>query len=109
MYRKHNGNQRSNFRGNRRNIRQTFFNPSTFINTPVREVEVDTISIKHNFSDFLIADQIKRNIAEKGYDVPTPIQDQTIPLILEGRDVIGIANTGTGKTGAFLITDHRKF
>jgi ATP-dependent RNA helicase RhlE len=43
------------------------------------------------------------NIQHKGYEIPTPIQDQTIPLGLEGKDVIGIANTGTGKTAAFLV------
>ncbi len=79
------------------------FNPSTFINTPKQEIAVPKVEIKHEFNDFLIADQIKRNIAEKGYKIPTPIQDQSIPFILEGRDVIGIANTGTGKTGAFAI------
>lgn len=59
--------------------------------------------VKHQFSDFLISEQLKRNIAEKGYSELTPIQDQVIPLALQGRDVVGIANTGTGKTGAFLI------
>jgi len=55
------------------------------------------------FSDYVISDKLKRNIADHGYTNPTPIQQQTIPLLLEGRDVIGIANTGTGKTAAFLI------
>lgn len=59
--------------------------------------------VKHQFSDFLISDQLQRNIFEKGYVHPTPIQDGIIPLVLEGKDVVGIANTGTGKTAAFLI------
>ena len=59
--------------------------------------------IKHQFSDFLISDQLQRNIQEKGYTVPKPIQDEVIPLVLQGKDVVGIANTGTGKTAAFLI------
>lgn len=59
--------------------------------------------IQHQFSDFLINDQIKRNIQTKGYATPTPIQDKVIPLVLQGRDVVGIANTGTGKTAAFLV------
>jgi ATP-dependent RNA helicase RhlE len=58
---------------------------------------------KNTFNDFAIASNLKTNIAEKGYTIPTEIQDQTIIPILEGRDVIGIANTGTGKTAAFLI------
>lgn len=57
----------------------------------------------HQFSDFAISDTLKANIAAKGYTIPTPIQDQAIPSILLGRDLIGIANTGTGKTAAFLI------
>lgn len=63
------------------------------------EAEVSTAS----FSDFKITDKLKRNISEHGYVHPTPIQEETIPHLLEGRDVIGIANTGTGKTAAFLI------
>lgn len=57
----------------------------------------------HTFADFDIDVRIKHNIAKKGYEMPTAIQDQAIPHILQGRDIVGIANTGTGKTGAFLI------
>ena len=103
MYRKHNGNQRGRSNGNFGNQRKVFFNPTNFINTPVEQKTEEQIQITHSFSDFLIHDQIKRNISDKGYLSPTPIQDQAIPPILEGRDIIGIANTGTGKTGAFLI------
>lgn len=59
--------------------------------------------IQTTFSQFNIADYLKVNIQNKGYTNPTPIQLQAIPPILEGRDLIGIANTGTGKTAAFLI------
>lgn len=55
------------------------------------------------FSDFNIAESLKANIASKGYKIPTPVQAQAIPAILEGRDLIGLAQTGTGKTAAFLI------
>jgi len=58
----------------------------------------------NTFNDFAISEKIKANIAARGYTTPTPIQDQSIPSILEGKDLIGIANTGTGKTGAFLIS-----
>lgn len=58
---------------------------------------------KNKFEDFLLSAEIKTNIATKNYVTPTPIQDQAIPLILKGSDIIGIANTGTGKTAAFLI------
>lgn len=59
--------------------------------------------IKNNFSDFALNEKLSNNISARGYDTPTPIQDQTISEILSGRDVVGVANTGTGKTGAFLI------
>lgn len=55
------------------------------------------------FSDFDIVNPLKENIAKKGYTTPTPIQEQAIPAILQGRDLVGTANTGTGKTAAFLI------
>jgi superfamily II DNA/RNA helicase len=58
---------------------------------------------ENKFEDFNIAQALKANIIKKGYIDPTPIQDSAIPFILQGRDVIGIANTGTGKTAAFLI------
>ncbi len=58
---------------------------------------------KHAFADFAVDARLKANIVAKGYVTPSPIQDQSIPVILEGRDIVGIANTGTGKTAAFLI------
>ncbi len=58
---------------------------------------------QHAFNDFALDRQIKSNLLDKGYTTPTPIQDQIIPFILEGRDAVGIANTGTGKTAAFLL------
>lgn len=57
----------------------------------------------NKFEDFKISSEVLNNIKHKGYTMPTPIQDQVISSIIEGRDVIGIANTGTGKTAAFLI------
>ena len=57
----------------------------------------------HNFADFDIHPLLKENITAKGYVTPSPIQDQTIVPALAGKDVIGIANTGTGKTAAFAI------
>lgn len=67
-------------------------------NEPVKEYEP-----KNLFNDFVISESIKKNIARKNYIKPSPIQDQAIPSILEGRDLVGLANTGTGKTAAFLI------
>lgn len=58
---------------------------------------------QHSFADFNLPEQLLKNITHKGYTTPTPIQDQAIVSICEGKDLIGIANTGTGKTAAFLI------
>lgn len=68
----------------------------------IAEETVETISTI-SFADFVLDEKIKRNIKEHGYVVPTQIQEKTIPHIINGRDVIGIANTGTGKTAAFLV------
>ncbi len=58
---------------------------------------------EHRFADFPVNELLQRNIHAKGYVTPTPIQDKTILHVLHGQDVVGIANTGTGKTAAFLI------
>lgn len=96
-----------NFRSNKRFFGPRpikSFNPSQIVYTQTRvESQVEEYTIKNNFTDFQIDERLKKNIINKGYKIPTPIQDQAIPVILGGRDVIGIANTGTGKTAAFLI------
>src|ERR1051326_931770 len=56
-----------------------------------------------SFQDFGLADPISRALKEENYLTPTPIQAQTIPLAMTGRDVVGIAQTGTGKTAAFAL------
>ncbi|MHB1157516.1 MAG: DEAD/DEAH box helicase [Phycisphaerales bacterium] len=56
-----------------------------------------------SFSDLRLIEPILRAIRVEGYDTPTPIQAQTIPHILEGKDVLGSAQTGTGKTAAFAL------
>jgi ATP-dependent RNA helicase RhlE len=56
-----------------------------------------------NFSDFNLNDAIVKALTEEKYETPTPIQAQTVPIAMTGRDVIGIAQTGTGKTAAFAL------
>src|SRR6201998_703534 len=56
-----------------------------------------------SFQDFGLADPITRALKEENYSTPTPIQAQTIPLALAGKDIVGIAQTGTGKTAAFAL------
>ncbi len=55
------------------------------------------------FSDLRLIEPIRRAVAAEGYTTATPIQEQTIPAILQGRDVLGCAQTGTGKTAAFAL------
>ena len=76
---------------------------SRFINKAVITEATPNFVPEHQFADFHIEPALKKNIIAKGYTTPTPIQDRAIPYILRGADVVGIANTGTGKTGAFLI------
>ncbi len=98
------GSPRAGSRG-----RRAFTNPglrinvNRFINRAVPQAEVAPYTAINRFQDFAIHPAVKQNITRVGYIAPTAIQDQTIPLILEGKDVIGVANTGTGKTAAFLI------
>ncbi|RZM04087.1 MAG: DEAD/DEAH box helicase, partial [Sphingomonas sp.] len=55
------------------------------------------------FADLALAPHLLQALAEQGYANPTPIQAQSIPLLLEGRDMLGMAQTGTGKTAAFAL------
>jgi superfamily II DNA/RNA helicase len=55
------------------------------------------------FADLGLSDELLRAVTESGYDIPTPIQEQAIPSVLMMRDIIGIAQTGTGKTASFVL------
>ncbi len=55
------------------------------------------------FSELALAPEILKNLTDSGYETPTPIQEQAIPILLEGHDLLGIAQTGTGKTAAFSL------
>lgn len=74
-----------------------------FINKATITEEIEHFIPEHKFADFAIEENLKAGIIKKGYTLPTPIQDRSIPHILKGQDIVGIANTGTGKTAAFLI------
>ena len=65
--------------------------------------EAEEYVSKHTFDDFGLDEHLVSNLRAKGYITPTPIQDKAIKVIMENRDIIGIANTGTGKTAAFLL------
>ena len=101
---------RSGGNSGRRGGRQlSTFDVSRYINlNPVTDTKVEVYEAKHKFSDFKLEKTLVEAIAEAGLETPSAIQDQVIPLILEGNDVIGLAQTGTGKTAAFLIPTIQK-
>lgn len=90
-------------RGGRRNNGKKYIDPNKFINKAVARAEEVPYESKHKFSDFPFGAQLQSNIVRKGYENTSPIQDQSIPHVIDGRDVVGLANTGTGKTAAFLL------
>ena len=59
--------------------------------------------IQNSFEELALAAPIKRALSEQNYSTPSPIQEQSIPILLKGRDLLGIAQTGTGKTAAFSL------
>jgi ATP-dependent RNA helicase RhlE len=63
----------------------------------------ETIEAPTTFGTLGLAPDVMRAVTDAGYEIPTPIQAQAIPLILKGRDVMGLAQTGTGKTAAFTL------
>lgn len=94
------GGSRSN--NQRRGRRASTIDPNRFIKA-AKSVEAEEYMPHYSFEDFKIDESLKQNLKSRGYVQPTQVQDQAIPLALDGVDVVGIANTGTGKTAAFLL------
>lgn len=83
--------------------RSAYIDPAKFVRK-ITEVKPEDIFVpQHSFNDFGLDSRLLQNISLRGYTTPTAIQDGAILPILEGRDIIGLANTGTGKTAAFLL------
>lgn len=101
------GNGSRSFGGRRgggsRGPAKKYIHPSKFINKAVAKADEVVYESKHKFADFPFGAELHHNISKKGYVTPSAIQDQAIPHIIDGKDVIGLANTGTGKTAAFLL------
>lgn len=82
--------------------RKSDIDPETLIRKATATEEVDFRSDRY-FADMPLDDRLKESLRLKGFERPSEIQDRTLETLLEGRDLLGIAQTGTGKTGAFLI------
>jgi len=93
----------SSFKGGRRGFRGQKIDPARFINKAIMDKGIDVVRIEHDFKDFNLDPRLKQIVALRGYKIPTPIQDKAIPSAINGSDIVGIANTGTGKTAAFLL------
>ena len=91
-------------RGKKRNNVKVKIDYSKYVHE-VTEIPTDKVYIpSFEYNDLEgIDSRLKQNILNKGYKLPTEIQAKSIPVLLKGNDVLGLANTGTGKTAAFLI------
>jgi len=100
-YGRSSSNRRASF-GGKRKITKQYIHPSKFVQAAKPRNEAPYEST-HQFDDFELHDLLKTNLKQKGFVAPTPIQDQAIPHGLQGKDIVGIANTGTGKTIGFAL------
>ena len=89
--------------GGRRNAPNGNIHESKYIKKANDQVVEEVFVPKFTFDQLPVNDIIKSNIIRMGFKTPTPIQDGSIMHIMEGKNLIGIANTGTGKTAAFLV------
>jgi len=84
-------------------FKKDYIDPSRFIRAAKIVEPEQAFEPENLFKDFAVADLLKDNLQRLGFEQPTPIQDKTIAFGLDGKDVVGIANTGTGKTIAFAL------
>lgn len=101
-YKRSNSGNNSNRSGGG-NRRGKYIDPQKFINKSVTPQEQVIYEPTHKFTDFGFIKELENTLAHRGYTLPTQIQDGAIPEVLAGKDVIGLANTGTGKTAAFVL------
>ena len=100
----HSFNRRPSFGGSRRaRFMPKALDPRMFVR-PAMPVIQEDIVVNHTFEDYGLSEGIVRNIKAKGYVTPTPIQDMALEAALAGKDVLGLADTGTGKTAVFALS-----
>ncbi|MFA6519011.1 MAG: DEAD/DEAH box helicase [Candidatus Shapirobacteria bacterium] len=98
-FRRNNNNQgqrRTRFGGKK-------IDSSLYIKKAEEFLKIEEIKTTNSFDDFNLRPELLANVKAKGYIKPTQIQDQAIPRIMDNRDVLGLADTGTGKTAAFAL------
>lgn len=82
-------------------------NPSEVINRPPKDNRIKTEDVTctkgHSFEDYYLKNELLMGIFEKGFEKPSPVQEEAIPIILAGKDLLARAKNGTGKTAAFII------
>lgn len=98
----------SSFRSRTSRPQQRSGRPSSTLDPNLLIKKANTVEVKdyvsdRTFNDLPIGSELKKALAIKGFERPTEIQDRTIEALLAGQDLLGIAQTGTGKTGAFMI------
>lgn len=91
------------YQGGRYGSRTGVVDVTKYVRAADTSAPQEAIATKSTFAEMPLSEIVKYAVAQRGFDRPTPIQEQSIPHIMAGKDVIGIANTGTGKTGAFLL------
>lgn len=96
------GRRKSGSFSKKRKSKKESIDSKMFIKKANMEKQEEYVA-ENTFNDFEIASLLKKNIEKRGYTIPSPIQDKAIPIALKGGDVLGIANTGTGKTVAFAV------
>lgn len=89
--------------GKGRVIKSDITDINKLIRKEVAVSESESYEAKHKFTDFGLPEFVVNNIAKKGITTPSAVQDQAIPVAMSGKDTVGIASTGTGKTLAFLL------
>lgn len=93
----------SSRRPQRRGFKGQSISPDKFINKNPKIQTQESYTSTNSLVDFGFSEQIIKNLAKEGYVEPTRIQDEAIPHIMEGKDLVGLANTGSGKTAAFVL------
>jgi len=99
--------RRHSFGNKRTRYMPKALDPRLFVRKAMPEVQDDTVTNK-SFSNFDLSKKLLTNIMNKGYVTPTPIQDRALKLSLSGKDILGLADTGTGKTAVFALSIIKK-